>query len=127
MFFQIVCGPTCTVKSLTPAAWYLVFTVVASILAQLPNLNSIAGVSLVGAVSAIGYSTLFWVVYLDKGKLPNVSYDPLKADKQYIHFCDVLNTLGMIAFAFRGHNLIIEIQVFVCMTDETSTCVEYSF
>ncbi|KAH0992355.1 hypothetical protein GBA52_003838 [Prunus armeniaca] len=42
MFFQIVCGPTCTVKSLTPAEWYLVFTVVASILSQLPNLNSIA-------------------------------------------------------------------------------------
>ncbi|CAB4290954.1 unnamed protein product [Prunus armeniaca] len=110
MFFEIVCGHTCTVKSLTPAEWYLVFTVVASILSQLPNLNSIAGVSLVGAISAIGYSTLIWVVSLDKGKLPDVSYDPVKADKQYIYFFDVLNALGMIAFAFRGHNLILEIQ-----------------
>ncbi|CAL2228717.1 unnamed protein product [Prunus armeniaca] len=29
-------------KSLTPAEWYLLFTVVASILSQLPNLNFIA-------------------------------------------------------------------------------------
>ncbi|BBH09863.1 Transmembrane amino acid transporter family protein [Prunus dulcis] len=97
MFFQIVCGPTCTVKSLTPAEWYLVFTVVASILSQLPNLNSIAGVSLVGAISAIGYSTLIWVVSLDKGKLPNVSYDPVKATNNTSIF-------------LIGHNLILEIQ-----------------
>lgn len=111
MFFQIVCGPTCTVKSLTPAEWYLVFTCAAVILSQLPNLNSIAGVSLVGAITAVGYCTLIWVVSVDKGRLPHVSYNPLKAHKEFIQFFDVLNALGMIAFGFRGHNLILEIQV----------------
>lgn len=110
MFFQIVCGSTCTVKTLTPAEWYLVFTCAAVILSQLPNLNSIAGVSLVGAITAIGYCTLIWVVSVDKGRLPNVSYNPLKANKEFIQFFDVLNALGMIAFGFRGHNLILEIQ-----------------
>ncbi|KAM1031387.1 hypothetical protein FF1_035135 [Malus domestica] len=109
-FFQIVCGATCTAKPLTPAEWYLVFTCAAAILSQLPNLNSIAGVSLVGAITAIGYCTIIWVVSVDKGRLPNVSYDPLKSNKKFIHFFDVLNALGMIAFAFRGHNLILEIQ-----------------
>lgn len=116
MFFQTVCGATCTAKSLTTVEWYLVFTCAAVLLSQLPNLNSIAGVSLIGAVTAVGYCTLIWVVSVAKGTLPGVSYDPLQAKTEIGQFFDVLNALGMIAFAFRGHNLILEIQV-------TNTCV----
>lgn len=111
MFFQIVCGATCTTKSLTPVEWYLVFTCAAVLLSQLPNLNSIAGVSLIGAATAVGYCTLIWMVSVAKGTLPGVSYNPLKAKTEIAQFFDVLNALGMIAFAFRGHNLILEIQV----------------
>ncbi|XWS20875.1 hypothetical protein CRYUN_Cryun30bG0006500 [Craigia yunnanensis] len=62
IFFQIVCGNTCSVKPLSVVEWYVVFTCLAIILAQLPNLNSIAGVSLVGAVAAISYCSLIWIV-----------------------------------------------------------------
>ncbi|PON36383.1 Amino acid transporter, transmembrane domain containing protein [Parasponia andersonii] len=110
MFFQIICGETCTTKTLTPVEWYLVFTSAAVILSQLPNLNSIAGVSLIGSITAVGYCTLIWVVSVAKGPLPDVSYNPLKAKTEIGQFFDVLNALGMIAFAFRGHNLILEIQ-----------------
>ncbi|KAJ7944086.1 lysine histidine transporter-like 8 [Quillaja saponaria] len=109
-FFQIVCGTTCSAKPLTTVEWYLVFTCAAVILSQLPNLNSIAGVSLVGAITAVGYCTLIWAVSVAEGRLPGVSYDPIKAKTDVGRIFSVLNALGIIAFAFRGHNLILEIQ-----------------
>ncbi|KAA8546155.1 hypothetical protein F0562_020951 [Nyssa sinensis] len=109
-FFQIVCGATCTAKPLTTVEWYLVFTCAAVLLSQLPNLNSIAGVSLVGAITAVGYCTLMWGISVAEGRLPNVSYNPIRASSQMVRVFDVLNALGIIAFAFRGHNLILEIQ-----------------
>lgn len=110
-FFQLVCAVDCTAKPLTPVEWFLVFTSVAVVLSQLPNLNSIAGVSLIGALTAVGYCTLIWVVSVSKGRLPRVSYDPVRADTDVATFFSILNALGIIAFTFRGHNLILEIQV----------------
>lgn len=109
-FFQIVCGAECA-KQLTTVEWYLVFTCAAVVLSQLPNLNSIAGVSLVGAITAVGYCTMIWGVSVAEGRLPGVSYNPVKAGTQIEQVFSVLNALGIIAFAFRGHNLILEIQV----------------
>lgn len=111
LFYQTVCGATCTSKPLTNAEWYLVFTCAAVLLSQLPNLNSIAGVSLVGSLTAVGYCTAIWVVSVSEGRLPNVSYNPVRAGTETARIFDVFNALGIIAFAFRGHNLILEIQV----------------
>ncbi|XP_048335582.2 lysine histidine transporter-like 8 [Ziziphus jujuba] len=108
-FFQTVCGPECA-KQLTAIEWYLVFTCAAVVLSQLPNLNSIAGISLVGAITAVGYCTIIWGVSVAEGRLPGVSYNPIKAGTQIEQIFSVLNALGIIAFAFRGHNLILEIQ-----------------
>ncbi|OMO91998.1 Amino acid transporter, transmembrane [Corchorus olitorius] len=110
MFFNIVCGGTCTAQPPTPVEWYLIFTSAAVLLSQLPNLNSIAGVSLIGAITAIGYCTIIWVVSVVEGRMPGVSYNPVKGSTEVIRIFDVLNALGIIAFAFRGHNLILEIQ-----------------
>lgn len=112
LFYQIVCGEGCTAKPLTTVEWYLVFTCGAVLLSQLPNLNSIAGVSLVGAVTAIGYCTMMWLVSVTEGRLDGVSYDPVrpKPDTNIAWFFSILNALGIIAFAFRGHNLTLEIQ-----------------
>jgi len=87
-----------------------VFSCVAVVLSQLPNLNSIAGVSLVGALTAIGYCTIIWIVSVAEGRLPRVSYDPIVAKGEPARAFSVLNALGIIVFAFRGHNLILEIQ-----------------
>lgn len=111
-FFQVVCGATCSAKPLTTVEWYLVFTCAAVVLSQLPNLNSIAGLSLVGAVTAVGYCTMMWVVSVAEGRLPGVSYNPVRGHTQVVRIFNVLNALGIIAFAFRGHNLILEIQVY---------------
>lgn len=113
LFFQTVCGSTCGAKPLTNVEWFLVFTCCAVMLSLLPNLNSIAGVSLIGAITAIGYCTLMWVVSVTEGRLAEVSYDPIRAGAPVVRVFDVLNALGIIAFAFRGHNLILEIQVII--------------
>ncbi|KAF8410336.1 hypothetical protein HHK36_002863 [Tetracentron sinense] len=110
IFFKILCAATCTAKPLTTVEWYLVFTCAAVVLSQLPNLNSIAGLSLIGAITAIGYCTLMWVVSVTEGRIDGVSYDPEPANSNITRIFDVLNALGIIAFAFRGHNLTLEIQ-----------------
>lgn len=114
LFYQIVCGGhSCVPKPLTTVEWYLVFASAAVILSQLPNLNSIAGVSLVGAVTAIGYCTMMWIVSVTEGRLDRVSYDRVKPNSDTEWFFGVLNALGIIAFAFRGHNVTLEIQVYL--------------
>ncbi|KAB1203589.1 Lysine histidine transporter-like 8 [Morella rubra] len=110
IFFQIICGSTCNVNPLTTMEWYVVFTCCAAVLAQLPNLNSIAGVSLIGAVTAISYCSLIWVISLSKTRPMGVSYDPVHANSDGEKLISILNALGIIAFAFRGHNLVLEIQ-----------------
>lgn len=111
LFFEIVCGHECNAKPLTTVEWYLVFTSAAVVLSQLPNLNSIAGVSLIGAITAIGYCTIMWLVAVTEGRLDGVSYHPVKEQFNIAMIFSVFNALGIIAFAFRGHNLILEIQV----------------
>ncbi|KAL9225728.1 hypothetical protein vseg_001618 [Gypsophila vaccaria] len=111
IFYQTICGPTCKASNpLTKVEWYMVFSSCAVILAQLPNLNSIAGISLVGSITVVGYCTIIWVVSVFKGQLANVSYTPATSVTDATRVCGILNALGMIAFAFRGHNLILEIQ-----------------
>lgn len=111
LFFQIVCGPLCTSNPLTTVEWYLVFTSLCIVLSQLPNLNSIAGLSLVGAVTAITYSTMVWVLSVSQQRPPTISYEPMSLPSFSASVFSVLNALGIIAFAFRGHNLALEIQV----------------
>ncbi|KAJ6403036.1 hypothetical protein OIU84_015033 [Salix udensis] len=102
LLFKLVCegGATCDAESLTGAEWFLVFTCMAIALAQPPNLNSIAGFSLCGAMSAIGYCTLIWVLPISRDRPSGVMAGML----------DILNANGMIVLAFRGHNLVLEIQ-----------------
>lgn len=111
LFFQIVCGPLCTSNPLSTVEWYLVFTSLCIVLSQLPNLNSIAGLSLIGAVTAITYSTMVWVLSVSQPRPPTISYEPLSMPSVSGSLFSVLNALGIIAFAFRGHNLVLEIQV----------------
>lgn len=112
LFFEITCGPACVSRPLTSVEWYLVFVCLAAVLAQLPNLDSMAFVSLVGAATAVLYCTMIWVISVSKGRLPEASYHPVRGRSDVDGMSNVLNALGIIAFAFRGHNLVLEIQVF---------------
>ncbi|XP_071729149.1 lysine histidine transporter-like 8 [Rutidosis leptorrhynchoides] len=97
-------------SSLSMIEWYLVFTCLAVVLAQLPNLNSIAGVSLIGSIASVSYCTIIWTVSVVEGRPSSISYEETKEISQVARVCDVLNALGIVAFAFRGHNLVLEIQ-----------------
>ncbi|MCL8600345.1 amino acid transporter [Proteus mirabilis] len=110
LFFQTVCGTPCTAHQPTTVEWYLIFTCAAVVLSQLPNLNSIAGVSLIGAITAVGYCTVIWAVSVGEGRIQGVSYKPVRSGSTITNVFDVFNALGIISFAFRGHNLILEIQ-----------------
>lgn len=112
IFFQTVCGTGCSrISTVSTVEWYLVFVISAVILSQLPNLNSIAGVSLVGAITAVTYCTLTWLLSVSKTRPFGVSYDPVRTKSDIGNIAAVFNALGIIAFAFRGHNLVLEIQV----------------
>ncbi|GJZ79691.1 lysine histidine transporter-like 8 protein [Tanacetum coccineum] len=73
-------------------------------------MNSIAGISLVGAITAVGYCTTIWIASVAEDRLSNVSYDPIKAKSHVSKVFNNFNALGIIVFAFKGHNLILEIQ-----------------
>ncbi|KAH7292595.1 hypothetical protein KP509_29G076600 [Ceratopteris richardii] len=110
LFYKIVCGPECGTSPLTTIQWYLVFAMLSIVLAQLPNLNSIVGLSLIGAVTAITYCTMLWALSVSRARPPGVSYN-IEGGKSIIaQTFTILNSLGIVAFAFRGHNLAMEIQ-----------------
>lgn len=115
--FKILCenddGTMCSAHSLSGVEWFLVFTCLAILIAQLPNLNSMAAISLVGAVASISYCTLFWSLSVKKGRPMGVSYNTTLVSQEatVVKISDILNAIGIIVLAFRGHNLVLEIQV----------------
>ena len=108
-FFNTVCEA----KTVTTPECYLLFTCLAIVGAQLPNLNSIAKVSFIGTITAIIYCTLVWSFSIAKGRLSDLSYDPSLPESNMDRFGGIMNAVGIIFLAFRGHNLILEIQVSV--------------
>lgn len=76
---------------------------------QLPNFNSLSGISFCAAVMSLGYSTIATGLTIHNGKQPGVVYNVNEfstGDAVLSGF----NSLGIIAFAYGGHNVILEIQ-----------------
>jgi hypothetical protein len=116
--FKILCindngVETCNAPSLGGVEWFLVFTCVAILVAQSPNLNSVVAISFVGAVASITYCTLFWLLSVKKGRPKGVSYNTTLVSQESIvvKISDIMNAIGIIVLAFRGHNVVLEIQV----------------
>ncbi|CAI9764314.1 unnamed protein product [Fraxinus pennsylvanica] len=92
--------------------WFPVFISLAILVAQFyPNLDSLAHISLTGSISAVVYCSLIWILFIiTKGK--HDLEGPWEAKISGLDgICNVLNGLGIIALAFRGHNVVLEIQV----------------
>ncbi|KAH6781778.1 lysine histidine transporter 1, partial [Perilla frutescens var. frutescens] len=87
----------------------LIFASVHFVLSQLPTFNSISGVSLAAAVMSISYSTVAWVASVDKGVQHNVEYGYKSTTTAGTVF-NFFNALGSVAFAYGGHNVVMEIQ-----------------
>lgn len=113
LLYQTMCGDKCaTDQPLSGAEWCLIFVFMAILVAQFfPNLHSVAKVSIVGAITAVGYCTLLWILSVVKDRPEGISRHPQAAPSDKGGVFGVLNAVGLIAFAFRGHNLVLEIQV----------------
>ncbi|XP_010551300.2 PREDICTED: LOW QUALITY PROTEIN: lysine histidine transporter-like 6 [Tarenaya hassleriana] len=106
-FVDITCSGSCA--DIRQSYWILIFGGVHFFLSQLPNFNSVAGVSLAAAVMSLSYSTIAWVGSLTRGRIPDVSYAYRRTNPTDSIF-RIFNALGQISFAFAGHAVALEIQ-----------------
>ncbi|KAG6474374.1 hypothetical protein ZIOFF_068309 [Zingiber officinale] len=113
-FHDVIC-PDC--KQIKLTFFIMIFASVHFVLSQLPNFNSISGVSLAAAVMSLSYSTIAWVASVDKGKQEHVEYG-YKSDTQERTVMRFLAALGDVAFAYAGHNVVLEIQATIPSTPE---------
>ncbi|KAG5059931.1 hypothetical protein AAZX31_01G077700 [Glycine max] len=113
-FMEIACTNCTQIKQ---SYWILIFGGIHFFLSQLPNFNSVAGVSLAAAVMSLSYSTISWVACLARGRVENVSYAYKKTTSTDLMF-RIFNALGQISFAFAGHAVALEIQATIPSTPE---------
>jgi amino acid permease len=89
--------------------WILIFGICQIFISLLRNFNSLRGISFLAAVMSLGYSTIATGLTIHNGRQPGISYNTNSfstADAVLSGF----NSLGIIAFAYGGHNVILEIQ-----------------
>eukprot|EP00891_Asterochloris_glomerata_P003664 jgi/Astpho2/3664/Aster-07865 len=91
------------------SAWIVVFAAIQICLAQLPNFHKLSMISLLAAIMSIAYSTIAIGLAGHEGKQANVQYNLDGFTKPNGVF-GVLNSLGTVAFAYGGHNVVMEIQ-----------------
>lgn len=112
---QLLC-PNC--KPLKLSYFILMFSFVQLVVSYLPNFNSISAVSLAAAVMSISYSTIAWGSALHKGiDKAVVDYGPRSKSKSDNVFM-FMSALGDMAFAYAGHNVVLEIQATIPSTPE---------
>ncbi|KAI0528941.1 hypothetical protein KFK09_001485 [Dendrobium nobile] len=104
-------------KNIKLTYFIMIFASVHFVLSQLPNLNSISGVSLAAAVMSLSYSTIAWGASVDKGKQEGVEYG-YRAPTTGGTVLGFFGALGDVAFAYAGHNVVLEIQATIPSTPE---------
>ncbi|GLU02188.1 hypothetical protein SLE2022_194510 [Rubroshorea leprosula] len=95
----------------------MIFASVHFVLSHLPNFNSISGISLAAAVMSLSYSTIAWGASVAKGVQPDVQYG-YKAKSTAGTVFNFFSALGDVAFAYAGHNVVLEIQATIPSTPE---------
>ncbi|KAE8717097.1 Lysine histidine transporter-like 2 [Hibiscus syriacus] len=113
-FHDTVCS---TCKDIKLTYFIMIFASVHFVLSHLPNFNSISGVSLAAAVMSLSYSTIAWGASLDKGVQPDVQYGYIAKTTAGTVF-NFFSALGDVAFAYAGHNVVLEIQATIPSTPE---------
>lgn len=112
LFYQLMCDDCSSKHPLTTTEWFLVFVCLAILVSLFcPDLHSVSLVSFLGAMMAVGYCTTLWILFVAKGRTEDTVYDPSKVvASEAGRARSILNALGIIAVAFRGHNVVLEIQ-----------------
>ncbi|CAF2035370.1 hypothetical protein IGI04_033121 [Brassica rapa subsp. trilocularis] len=113
-FHDLVCKDC---KSIKLTYFIMIFASVHFVLSHLPNFNSISGVSLAAAVMSLSYSTIAWSASAAKGVKENVEYG-YKAKSTAGTVFNFFSALGEVAFAYAGHNVVLEIQATIPSTPE---------
>ncbi|PRQ17046.1 putative amino acid transporter, transmembrane domain-containing protein [Rosa chinensis] len=104
-------------KPIKTTYFIMIFAAVHFFISHLPSFNSIAGISLAAAVMSLSYSTVAWGASLHKGVQPEVQYGP-RASTTTGNVFNFFSALGDIAFAFAGHNVVLEIQATIPSTPD---------
>ncbi|XVE67756.1 hypothetical protein DITRI_Ditri09bG0013800 [Diplodiscus trichospermus] len=112
---KLVCKESC--KEIKTSFFIMIFASVHFVLAHLPNFNSISGVSLAAAVMSLSYSTIAWTASIHKKVETKVEYG-YKASTTSGTVFNFFNALGDVAFAYAGHNVVLEIQATIPSTPE---------
>ncbi|CAH9135559.1 unnamed protein product [Cuscuta epithymum] len=102
-------------KDMKLTYFVMIFASVHFVLAHLPNFNSISGVSLAAAIMSLSYSTIAWGTAVSKGVQPDVSYGSVATTASGSVF-SFFSALGDVAFAYAGHNVVLEIQATIPST-----------
>jgi len=113
-FHDSVC-PSC--KDIRTTYFILIFASVHFVLSHLPNFNSISGVSLAAAVMSLSYSTIAWATSIKKGAKSDVDYSYAAKSTSGKVF-GFFSALGDVAFAYAGHNVVLEIQATIPSSPE---------
>ncbi|CAI0457442.1 unnamed protein product [Linum tenue] len=112
--YNLACGDC---KNIKLTYFIMIFASPHFILAHCPNFNSISVVSLAAAVMSLSYSTIAWGAAADKGRQPGVSYASVASTPTGGVF-NFLGALGEVAFAYAGHNVVLEIQATIPSSPE---------
>lgn len=115
-FHDIVCPPP-KCQDIRLTFFILIFASVHFVISHLPNFHSLSLVSLSAAVMSLSYSTIAWVTSVTKGQEADVSYAPRETSTAANTF-NFFNALGDVAFAFAGHNVVLEIQATIPSTPD---------
>ncbi|KAF3444492.1 hypothetical protein FNV43_RR14184 [Rhamnella rubrinervis] len=104
-------------KQIKTTFFIMIFASVHFVLSHLPNFNSISGISLAAAVMSLSYSTIAWAASVHKGVQPDVDYGD-RASSTAGSVFNFFSALGDVAFAYAGHNVVLEIQATIPSTPE---------
>ncbi|KAL5717749.1 Lysine histidine transporter 1 [Ranunculus cassubicifolius] len=113
--YTLTCNEPC--KNIKLTYFIMIFASCHFVLAQLPNFNSISMVSLAAAIMSLSYSTIAWTTSIHKGVQKNVEYG-YKAKSTAGTIFNFFSALGDVAFAYAGHNVVLEIQATIPSTPE---------
>nr|AAB48944.1 amino acid permease 1 [Nicotiana sylvestris]AAB96830.1 amino acid permease [Nicotiana sylvestris] len=111
----LVCKDNC--KDIKLTYYIMIFASVHFVLSHLPNFNAISGVSLVAAIMSLSYCTIAWGASIVLGVQPDVEYE-YRAENTGEGIFNFFSGLGEVAFAYAGHNVVLEIQATIPSTPE---------
>jgi amino acid permease len=102
-------GLSNTCDSFGLSAWIVVYAASQILLSQLPNFHKLSAISLVAAIMSILYSSIAIGMASSEGRAPDTSYN-LDGYTTADGVFGIFNALGTVAFAYGGHNVVMEIQ-----------------